>query len=503
MDRCSLPRRLTFVSSLFLACVFVFSTETTIHAEESPYQPNWDSLRKYNYAPDWFRDAKFGIYFHWGVYSVPAFGNEWYPRRMHDLNEVIFKHHSEKYGSPAEFGYDRFVPDFTAEKFNADEWVDLFYKAGARFAGPVAEHHDGYSMWDSDETPWNSQDTGPHRDILGEFAVAARKRDMKLVATFHHARNNLYEKEHDGKKEWTGHYDGAKRNFPEVLDDPQRAFLYGYMPREQFLEMWTAKLKEVINKYHPDLIWFDSWLDEIPAERREEFVAYYVNSATQHGQEIVLTYKQQDFPQGVGILDIEKGAMDKLTKEPWLTDDTISLGSWCYTQDLKIKDPKVVLHSLIDIVSKNGQLLLNISPMADGTIPENQREVLLAMGAWLDKYGEAIYGTRPFVTYGHGTTQASKGHFGGIALTQGYTAEDIRYTTKGDLVYAIQLGKPEIGSKLLLPPFAEHELKVVSVSLVGSDEKLKWEMMDKGLQIYAPASATDETATVYKIQAGE
>ena len=470
-------------------------------ASSDPYQATWESLEKHDPAPAWFRDAKFGIYFHWGVYSVPEFGSEWYPRYMNlDNDNWVLKHHKKKYGSPAEHTYDKFVPGFTGQHFDADEWCDLFEKSGARFVGPVAEHHDGYSMWDSQLTPWTSVKTGPKRDICGEMEKAARKRGMKFIATFHHARNNLWEKE-PGK--WSGHFEGAKNNFPSVLEDANRAIMYGYMPREEFLEMWNGKLKEVIDNYSPDLIWFDSWLDEIPEENRQEFLAYYLNHASKNGQEVVVTYKQKDLPQNIGVLDIEKGGLEGITDFSWLSDDTISLGSWCYTNNLKIKPTNVVLHSLIDIVTKNGQLLLNLSPKADGSIPEKQRKVLLELGAWLDKYGESIYDTRPYVIEGHGPTVPGKGHFGGKATDVAYTADDIRYTRKDNVVYAFALGWPGEGKKTLFEGFSTKQSgaarNIESVTLLGSDETIEYELTDAGLSVTTPKTKTDDMAIVYKV----
>ena len=405
---------------------------------QQPYQQNWESLSRHNEAPEWFRDAKFGIYFHWGVYSVPAFGSEWYPRNMYMKGSSVNKHHIEKWGDPSAFGYEKFVPMFRAEKFDADEWADLFVKAGARFAGPVAEHHDGFAMWDSDVTPWNAADMGPKRDITGELARAIRARGMKFVTSFHHARNSLW---NNGQR-WTGHYDGALNNYASVLTDDKVAQLFGYMPREQFQAAWYGKLAEVIDQYQPDLIWFDSWLDQIDEPYQQKFLAHYFNSAAKWGKEVVVTTKALDMPRDVAVEDFEKGRADDLTSYAWLTDDTISWGSWSYTENLEIKSSATVIHTLIDIVSKNGQLLLNISPKADGTIPENQREVLRDLGRWLDTNGVAIYSTRPWLVYGEGPTQMAKGgHFVGRV---DYTAQDIRYTQSkdGKTLYAIMLGMP-------------------------------------------------------------
>jgi alpha-L-fucosidase len=449
------------------------------------YEPTWESLKEHNPAPDWFRDAKFGIYFHWGVYSVPAFGSEWYPRNMHIKRQREYRHHLETYGDPTKYSYAKFVPQFRAEKFDAEAWADLFVKTGARFAGPVAEHHDGYALWASKLTPWNARDMGPKRDITGELASAIRKRGMKFVATFHHARNNLWQKNGN----WTGHYEFVKKDFPSLLENPQEAILYGYMPREQFLTMWFGKLKEVIDNYQPDLIWFDSWLDEIPEEYQKSFLAYYLNRAKQWQKDVVVTYKQRDLPMDVGVLDLEKGRMNQLTEFSWLTDDTISLGSWCYTQDLRIKSTSEVLHVLIDIVSKNGQLLLNISPMADGTIPENQRKVLLGIGEWLKINGEAIYETRPWLTFGEGPTRLKKG--GGFVRNLEYTSQDIRYTRKGDVLYAICLGRPEGEVR-----FQSLQVKNVDagakVTLLGSPRKIDYSIEEEQLVLNVSAAALNQ-----------
>jgi alpha-L-fucosidase len=330
----------------------------------APYEANWESLAAHETAPAWFRDAKFGIYFHWGPYSVPAYGNEHYPRTMYGhpsgkkpvesetkFNPAIgfqsyreHEFHKANYGEPADFEYHDFIPLFKAENFDADEWAELFYAAGARFAGPVAEHHDGYAMWNSDRTPWNAADTGPHRDIVGEIAAAVRKRGMKLITTFHHAKNGRPADDETSRRWW--HYYGREKYFArtdaEHADSAGLQKLYGSMPRGAWLEMWNGKLEEVIDNYRPDVIWFDSWLDRIPESNRAEFVAYYLNAAKQWGKDVVITYKQKDLPQSVGVVDFEKGRLDELTPFAWLTDDTISAGpwtssgSWSYTKELDI-----------------------------------------------------------------------------------------------------------------------------------------------------------------------
>jgi alpha-L-fucosidase len=492
------------------------------------YGPNWESLSAHDAAPDWFRNAKFGIYFHWGPYSVPAYGNEHYPRTMYGhpsgkkpvesetkYNPAIgfqsyreHEFHKENFGEPGEFEYHDLVPLFEAHDFNADEWAELFYLAGAKFAGPVAEHHDGYAMWDSEWTPWNAADTGPRRDVVGEIAAAVRKRGMKVITTFHHAKNGRPAEGEAPRRWW--HYFGREQYFsrfdPEHADSRELQKLYGSMRRDAWLEMWNGKLEEVIDRYRPDIIWFDSWLDRIPERNRAGFAAYYLNAAQEWDKDVVITYKQEDLPQSVGVVDFEKGRLDELTPYAWLTDDTISAGpwtttgSWSYTGELDIRSGRELLHTLIDIVSKNGQLLLNISPRADGTIPDDQRTSLLEMGDWLRVNGEAIYGTRPFVVYGEGPKRLrSSGHF--VSMAGAYDAENIRYTTDGNTVYAIQLGWPGSNAETLLHAFAPMgQLEVSSVAVVGSPEEIEWQLASEGLSVVSPAAAPNTVAICYRIE---
>jgi alpha-L-fucosidase len=493
--------------ALLAACSGPKKPEVT---ESDPYAADWESLSKHNASPEWFRDAKLGIYFHWGVYSVPAYGSEWYPRQMHFENHDIYRHHVETYGHPSEFGYHDFVPMFTAENFDAEEWADLFQKAGARFAGPVAEHHDGFSMWDSEVTPWNVADMGPKKDITGELALALKKRDMKLITTFHHAKQlQRFDSTETGSR--TEGYELSHYPFfegmPTTSDDEKLKYLYGNIPADQWYEeIWYGKLKEVIDQYQPDIIWFDYVLDAIPEAYRQKFSAYYLNEAEKLDKEVVIVRKQEDLPINYTVDDLEKSRKNQIGLEPWMTDETISKGSWCYTENLDIKGSADVLHVLIDIVSKNGVLLLNVSPMANGTIPENQQQVLLDMGAWLDVYGESIYGTRPWYTFGEGPTKEPEGHFDNHQefLKIKYSWKDVRYTTKGDLIYATLLGWPGAGEELVLKAFAEDmltdPLEIASVSLLGSSSELKWELGTEGLTLNTPEEAPDQMAVVFKIE---
>jgi alpha-L-fucosidase len=491
------------MQKLIILAVSIMLISCTSKPEPKVYDPTWESLATHEAAPEWFQDAKLGIYFHWGIYSVPAYGSEWYPRNMHMEDKREYAHHLENYGHPSEFGYHDFVPMFTAEHFDAEEWADLFVKAGAKFAGPVAEHHDGFSLWDSEATPWNAMDMGPKKDLTGELGKAIKARNLKFITTFHHARN-LQRSDSLGKDDWTSHYPYFE-GMPQTSDDDQLKYLYGNIPEDQWLEeVWFAKLKEVIDQYQPDIIWFDSWLDEIPEEYRQKFSAYYLNEAEKLEKEVVIVRKQDDLPLNYTVDDLEKSRKNELESASWMTDETISKGSWCFTDNLKIKATADVLHVLIDIVSKNGVLLLNISPTADGKIPDDQRNVLTEMGVWLDKYGESVYSTRPWYTFGEGPTKEPEGHFSNhqAFMKIKYSWKDARYTTKGKVVYATLLGWPE-ESDIKLTAFAATSLpepiNIKSVSLMGSNDKLEWDLAEDGLHISLPESATDEMAIVFKI----
>ncbi|MEL6674464.1 MAG: alpha-L-fucosidase [Bacteroidota bacterium] len=495
--------------SLLLACQPASSPSSDI---PPTYEADWASLAAHQEAPVWFQDAKFGIYFHWGVYSVPAYGDEWYPRWMHTPGHHVYEHHEATYGPVSEFGYHDFVPMFKAEKFDAEAWASLFQEAGARFAGPVAEHHDGFSMWDSEVTPWNAGKKGPKKDITGLLSEALKKRGMKLITTFHHAKHlQRYTDStvtEEQKQHWRTHWNSHYPFFPpqpQTQDDPELKYLYGNLPEEQWLEeVWLAKVQEVTEKYQPDIIWFDSWLDQIPEAYRRRMAADYLNKAEKWGKEVVIVRKQDDLPLDMSVDDLEKSRKNELDEKVWMTDETVSTGSWCYTENLEVKPMKDVLHVLIDIVSKNGVLLLNVSPKADGTIPENQQAVLKGMGNWLATYGEGIYGSRPWYTYGEGPTKEPEGNFENHAefLKIKYSWKDVRYTTQDQVLYAFFLGWPE-KEIVVLEAFAEDQWTdkkpIKAVEMMNYEGEVQWSLQADGLHLSMPDTPTDTLAPAVKV----
>ena len=490
---------------LLLLYVTVLSVDISGQTQGPDFRPSFASLEKSNPVPEWFKDAKFGVYFHWGVYTVPAFGNEWYPRSMHIPGSPENKHHTEVYGDPAQWPYSNFItgakdkqgnsvqfaPRLKSEggNFDPDEWAQLFADAGAKFAGPVAEHHDGFSMWASKVNPWNAKDMGPRLDLVSLLTDAIRKRNMRVILSMHHAYNI------------TGFY-----NVVPQTNDPELQRLYGQQGTGKNEAFWLAKHKEIIDNYQPDIIWQDFNLHVISEDVLLEFLAYYYNRAAEWKKEVVATYKD-GLNTRCAVLDYERGGPADMTDNYWLTDDAISSSSWCYTEGIGYYTARQILHSFIDRISKNGNVLLNVSPKADGTIPQEQKEILLAMGAWLKKYGEAVYGTRAWEKYGDGPTAMGAAH--GIMGAPGEgTAGDVRYTKSKDnaTLYAILLGWEEGQKDIRLPSLSSRRIdlrNLKSVALIngaaGKYLPLTFKQDTSGLVVGLPQRTLEELAYVLKL----
>jgi alpha-L-fucosidase len=450
------------------------------------YEPTWESLKQYTTAR-WFRDAKFGIFIHWGVYSVPAFGSEWYPREMYIQGGDVFKHHVATYGPQAKFGYKDLIPMFKAEKWDPVHWADVFKRSGARYIVPVAEHHDGFAMYRTALSPWNAVAMGPKRDIIGELANAVRAQGLVFGLSSHRAEH------------WW--FMNGGRTFDSDVRDPKYAGLYGpalpdsIPPTREYLEDWYARCKELIDAYHPQLFWFDWWIER-PAfvPYLQKFAAYYYNQGLAWDQEVVVNYKNVAFPDNTAVLDIERGRLKTIRELPWQTDTSVGKKSWGYIDGEENKSADELIDILVDIVSKNGCLLLNIGPRADGTIPEQQEQTLLDMGAWLSVNGEAIYGSRPWKVFGEGVTAENEGMFS-ENKSQPYTAQDIRFTSKDGNVYAICLGWP--GELLQVKNIQPR--KGSKIFLLGYNGSLAWEWVEgKGLAITLPAALQREEARACK-----
>ncbi|HYM78669.1 MAG TPA: alpha-L-fucosidase [Candidatus Dormibacteraeota bacterium] len=468
-----------------------------------PFRPDWESLQGYK-VPDWYMDAKFGIFIHWGLYSVPAYANEWYPRNMYNPGTDEYKHHIATYGTQDKFGYKDFIPMFKAEKYDPAAWARLFKDAGAKYVVPVFEHHDGFAMYDNGLSDWTAVKMGPHRDLWGDLAKAVRAEGLHLGASSHRVEHNFFL--------------GVGRAIPSDVNDPKYADFYG--PAHNWLEAkktplnndftyvskawaddWLARSAEIVEKYHPDVMYFDWWIGQASLrENVARFASFYYNESLKNGGTVgVINYKDYAMQDHSAVLDIERGQLSGIRQFYWQTDTSISNKSWGYIQNDTFKSPEFVIHQLIDIVSKNGNLLLNLGPRSDGTIPDEVQQVLREVGAWLKTNGEAIYGTRAWKIYGEGPTKVREGAFHDTD-TQPYTAEDFRFTKKADVLYAIELGWPANREAVI------HSLggtalgaKIRSVDLLGSESKLTFDQRDDGLHIQLPEHSPGKYAYAFRI----
>jgi alpha-L-fucosidase len=483
--------------------------EADRQSHDGPYRPDWATLVKYQ-QPQWYKDAKFGIFIHWGVYSVPAAENEWYPRNMYQPKEGAYKNFREHFAKGDESkGYKDLIPLFKAEHFDAAAWAKVFKESGAQYVVPVAEHHDGFSMYDSGLSDWTVVKMGPKRDTLGELAKAVRAEGLHLGLSSHRAEHNFF-------------YDGGRAMRSDV-NDPKYASLYG--PAHHWMEPggdehsmindwtyvseawtrdWLARDTELVEKYKPEIVYFDWWMGQ-PSFRNTvaEFAAFYYNYAAAHGYTGVINFKDYALNWKAAVRDFERGQQDHIIADHWQTDTSISDKSWGYIDNDTFKSSEFLVHQLIDIVSKNGNLLLNFGPKSDGTIPDEIKERLQAMGAWLKVNGEAIYGTTPWKIYGEGPTKVVGGAFHDTE-TKPYTAEDFRFTAKGEAVYAIGMACPTDGKGVIHAlgnSQASASLAVTSVELLGSTEKVTWRQTADALEITLPPGAACKYAYALKLTA--
>lgn len=468
--------------------------------KEGPYTDTWESLCEHP-VPNWYQKDKFGIFIHWGIYSVPAFGSEWYARYVYRKNSPEYHYHVQKYGPLNQFGYKDFIPMFKAEKFNAEEWAELFKNAGARFVMPVAEHHDGFQMYESKVSKWNAKNMGPKQDILGKLKDAVEKREMKFCTSSHRAEHWWFynygrEIESDVKDQCYEDFYG-----PAVGPTHNGNSIYDNMPDEAFMEDWLIRNCEIVDKYRPKIMFFDWWIQVMAFKPYlKKFAAYYYNCAVKWQMEVAIDAKFDAYVHGSVVKDIERGQLSGISPEFWQNDTSVAKNSWGYTEGNIYKTPQSIISDLVDVVSKNGALLLNIGPKADGTIPEEDKMILQEIGSWLKINGEAIYNTVPWKVYGEGPTKVPEGHFTDTQRTA-FTSEDIRYTARANYIYATVMKWPEDGKVQLreLGAKSSHfKTAIKKVSLLGYDIDPLFEIRD-ALQISAPIQA-DDYPVVLKIE---
>jgi alpha-L-fucosidase len=455
-----------------------------------PVAPTWDSLRAHYRVPSWFVGAKFGLMLHWGLYAIPARHNEWYQKHMYS-NAGIRAWHIEHFGPLHRFGYKDFIPLFTAEKFDPAAWAALFKRAGARYVIPTAQHHDNFALWASNVTRYNARTMGPRRDLIGELATAVRAQGLKFGVSNHGIENFQFinpssEVAADLQARRADLYDPAWADFYSVADRSDAALT-------RFLHDWYARNVELIDKYRPDLLWFDNGIDiRYLDPLKLRIAAHYYNRAAAWGQEVSISTKKAAFaPSGLNdqqigsILDFEKvGSRSPAGIRPgvWQVDDAIG-STWGYTDGMRISSAATILTRLIDTVSKNGTYLLNLSPRADGSLPQEQQQVLLEIGRWLETNGEAIYDTHAWTTFGSG---------GG----RGDTGLHVRYTVRGDALYAILINAPA-ASEVTLAAITSG--RVTRVQLLGAPAPLPFRPSSAGLLVKLPPTFPTKSAVALKI----
>ena len=458
--------------------------------KKGKFKDSWESLQQYK-VPEWYEKAKFGIFIHWGVYSVPAFGSEWYSRNMYIQGSHEYEHHLKTYGNHKDFGYKDFIPMFKASKFNAAEWVELFKSAGAQYVMPVAEHHDGFQMYDSELSEWNAVKMGPKRDVLGELFEEFEKNGLVSCASSHRVEHWFFMGH--GKEFDSDIKEPMKRGdfyWPAMQESDHMDSYSEPTPTAEYLEDWLCRCCELVDKYRPKIIYFDWWIHHSSVKPYlRKFAAYYYNRAEEWGEGVVINYKHDALAFGTGVVDIERGQFAEAKPYIWQTDTAVAKNSWGYTKDNDYKTPVQILCDLIDIVSKNGRLLLNIGPKADGTIPDEDRDILLTIGDWLKTNGEAIYGAKSWRQSSEGPTKIQEGQFADSEAKQ-FTSEDIRFTVNNGCIYAICLnmnGKDSICIKALSKTHNMHKPDfsgiVKEVEVLGYDKYPKWTRDIEGLKI--------------------
>lgn len=460
-----------------------------------PYEPNWESLKTYR-CPEWFRDAKFGIWAHWGPQAVPMQG-DWYARNLYLEGNHQSKHHRETYGHPSERGYKDIIPLWKAEKWDPERLMVLYKNAGARYFVSMAVHHDNFDLWDSKHHRWNAVRMGPKRDIVGEWQKAAKKAGLRFGVSEHLAASFTW---------WQGSHGadkaGPKAGVPYDGANPEFADLYHpaaapgdskwYSTNESWHKQWFARISDLVETYQPDLLYSDGGLPF--GNHGRTLLANFYNAAVGPDGATQAVYnckshnadgETNQFVNESCVHDMERGVLGEIQPRPWQTDT--SIGDWFYNQHWNYRPVRWVIHMLVDIVSKNGNLLLNVVQRPDGSLDPEVEQQLTEIAAWNAIHGEAIFETRPWHVFGEGPTKASGGAF---KEDFSYSAKDIRFTTKGPVLYAIALGWPEDGKLLirsLAKPAAGAGNAIQSVHLLGASEAPSWKQTAAGLEITLPA----------------
>ncbi|CAL4869771.1 hypothetical protein MMA231_04063 (plasmid) [Asticcacaulis sp. MM231] len=472
---------------------------------KGPFQPTVESLETYE-APEWFRDAKFGIWAHWGPQAVPRAG-DWYARFMYVPGHPHYDQHLKAYGHPSEFGYKDIIPLWTAEKFDPEALMDKYVAAGAKYFVSMGVHHDNFDLWDSKLHRWNAVKMGPKRDVVGEWSKAARKRGLRFGVSEHlGASHNWFYTSHQFDRFWPKmgvNYDGADPKFVDLYHDNRGEEYRGdavswYTKDPAYHQLWYNRISDLIDSYKPDLLYSDGGLPFGVVGR--SLVAHLYNGSTDQKGAVQAVYNCKDLGSGefhakTCVQDVERGVLKGINPRPWQTDT--SNGDWFYSDNYSYKTAPQVITMLTDIVSKNGNLLLNVVLYPDGSLPPESQTLLDELAAWMKVNGDAIHGTRPWHSFGEGPTETVDGAF---RETNDYTAQDIRFTTRGDKLYAITLGEPVQSVAVKALGKSKQGAKTVrGVKLLGVKKALNFRQTAEALIIDLPASLPTRHSSAFEI----
>jgi len=465
-----------------------------------PFQPSAESLKRYQY-PEWFRDAKLGIWAHWGPQAVPRLG-DWYAKHLYVQGHPQYKDHLEHFGHPTKVGYKDMIPLWKAERWDPDRLMALYKKAGARYFVSMGVHHDNFDLWNSTHHQWNAVKMGPHRDVVGDWQRAAKSLGLRFGVSEHlGASFTWFQDSHRSDK--TGPlagvpYDGADPRYQDLYHWPAAPDDKGWYSKDpRWHREWFRRIKDLVDQYQPDLLYTDGGVP-FGNETGLSMIAHLYNASIGRGggkADAVYTCKQKS--DGGWVEDLERGVMPGIRPYPWQTDT--SIGDWYYNRNWKYRGADWVVHMLVDIVSKNGNLLINVVQRPDGSLDPEAEQVLAEMASWIAINGEAIYGTRPWLVHGEGPVRAQGGHF---KEDFAYTAKDLRFTSNGDrTLYAFALGWPTEG-KLVIRSLAKVPGvtgRIETVQLLGHPGPLKWTHEANGLTIELPDRRPCDYAVALKI----
>ena len=474
-----------------------------------PFGSDVASLKSYQ-TPDWFRDAKLGIWAHWGPQAVPRQG-DWYARWMYVPGHPHYAHHLETYGHPSEHGYKDILPLWTAERFDPEGLMDLYAAAGAKYFVSMGVHHDNFDLWNSRRHRWNAVAMGPKRDIVGAFRDAARRRGLRFGVSEHlGASHNWWHPSHGYDQFWPKlgvPYDGADPSLSDLYhrahNEPYHGTADSWYTRDPvFHRHWFERIRDLIDSYEPDLLYSDGGLPF--GEVGRSLVAHFYNSSLARHGRLEAVYNCKDLGSGefhreACVQDVERGVLNGINDRPWQTDT--SNGDWFYADGYAYKTGPDVIRMLADIVSKNGNMLLNVVLYPDGSLPPESRALLADLTAWMAVNARAIHGTRPWRIHGEGPTENAAGAFQENAA---YTSQDIRFTTRGETLYAITLGEPQgqVAITSLGRQAGHGTRRVRRVRLLGHEPGLAFRQTDQALILDLPERLPTRHASAFEIQWG-